>query len=157
MTIVCSSQTATQNEYQWHRRQSGTIEKLLTNVCVVPTKRPSGVYRHVISLNSLQFKTTPLKPTVFSTCNAHLTRSKISQTININTGRDSSVVIATAYGLDGPGMEPGGSEIFRTCPDRPRSPPRLLYNGYWVFAGGRKRSGCDADHPPPSSAAVKRV
>jgi len=31
----------------------------------------------------------------------------------------SSVGIATGYGLDGPGIEFWGSEIFRTCPDRP--------------------------------------
>ena len=31
------------------------------------------------------------------------------------------------------GSNPGGGEIFRTCPDRPWGPPRLLYNGYRVF------------------------
>ena len=30
--------------------------------------------------------------------------------------------IATDYGLDGPGSNPGGDEIFRTCPDRPWGP-----------------------------------
>jgi hypothetical protein len=52
----------------------------------------------------------------------------------------SSVGIATDYGLDGPGIEkknPGGGEIFRTRPDRPWGPPRLLYNGYRVFPGGK--------------------
>jgi len=34
-------------------------------------------------------------------------------------GPGSVVDIATAYGLDGPGIESGGGEIFRTCPDRP--------------------------------------
>jgi len=29
------------------------------------------------------------------------------------------VGIATAYGLDGPGIESWWDEIFRTCPDRP--------------------------------------
>ena len=48
-------------------------------------------------------------------------------------GRDSSVGIATRYGLDGPGIEPWGEEIFRTRPDRPWGPPSLLYNGYRVF------------------------
>jgi hypothetical protein len=50
-------------------------------------------------------------------CN--LTFSKISK-----SGPGSSVGIATGYGLDGPGIE-----IFRTRPDRPWGPPRLLYNG----------------------------
>jgi hypothetical protein len=51
-----------------------------------------------------------------------------------------------------PGSNPGGGEIFRTCPDRPWDPPILLYNGYRVFPSGRKRSGRDADPSPPSSA-----
>jgi hypothetical protein len=34
-------------------------------------------------------------------------------------GPGSVVGIATAYRLDGPGSNPGGCEIFRTCPDRP--------------------------------------
>jgi hypothetical protein len=51
----------------------------------------------------------------------------------------SSVSIATGYGLEGPGIDPGGGEIFRTCPDRPWGPPSLLYNGYRVFCGGKER------------------
>ena len=43
---------------------------------------------------------------------------------------------------------PGGGEIFRTCPDRSWSPPTLLYNGYRVFPGGKARSGRDADPSP---------
>ena len=46
----------------------------------------------------------------------------------------------------------GGGEIFRTCPDRPWSPPSLLYNEYRVFPGGKERPGCDADPSPRSSA-----
>jgi len=43
---------------------------------------------------------------------------------------------------------PGGGEIFRTCPDRPWCPPSLLYNGYRLFPGGKERPGCDADPSP---------
>ena len=50
------------------------------------------------------------------------------------------------------GSNPGGGEIFHTCPDWPWGPPSLLYNGYWVFPGGKERPGCDADPSPPSSA-----
>ena len=32
---------------------------------------------------------------------------------------------------------PGGGEIFRTCPDGLRGPPSLLHNGYRVFPGGK--------------------
>jgi hypothetical protein len=70
-------------------------------------------------------------------------------------GPGSVVGIATAYGLDGPGSNPGGDEIFHTCPDRPRGPPILLYNGYRVFSGGKVRPGRDADPSPHSSAEVK--
>jgi len=45
-----------------------------------------------------------------------------------------------------------GGEIFHTCPDQPWVPPSLLYNGYWVFPGGKKRPGRDADPSPPSNA-----
>jgi hypothetical protein len=40
----------------------------------------------------------------------------------------SVVGIATRYGLDGPGTESGGDEIFRTGPDRRCAPPSFLYN-----------------------------
>ena len=50
-------------------------------------------------------------------------------------------------------MNPGGGEIFRTCPDWPWGPPSLLYNGYRVFPGGKERPGRDAD-PSPTSSAV---
>jgi hypothetical protein len=53
-------------------------------------------------------------------------------------GRDSSVGIATRYGLDGPGIESRWGEIFRIRPDRPSGPPSLLYNGYLVFPGGKE-------------------
>ena len=56
----------------------------------------------------------------------------------IVVGRDSSVGMATRYGLDRPGIESQwgeGGEIFR--PGRPWGPPSLLYNGYRVFPGGK--------------------
>jgi hypothetical protein len=51
-------------------------------------------------------------------------------------GSGNSVGMATVTGWTVRGSNPGGGEIFRTCPDRPWSPPSLLYNGYRVFAGG---------------------
>jgi len=50
------------------------------------------------------------------------------------------------------GSNPGGGEIFRTCPDRPRGQPSLLYNGYQVFPGGKEWPGHEVDPSPPSSA-----
>jgi hypothetical protein len=70
-------------------------------------------------------------------------------------GRDSSVGIATRYGLDGPGIETRRGEIFRSRPDRPWGPPSLLYNGYRVSFPGAKRPRRGVDNPPSSSARVK--
>jgi len=46
------------------------------------------------------------------------------------------------------GSNPGGGEIFRTCPDRPWGTPSLLYNGYPVFPGSKERPERDAEHSP---------
>ena len=65
----------------------------------------------------------------------------------------SSVGIATDYGLEDPGSNPGGDEIFR--PSRPAlGPTQPPINGYRVFHGGKVRPGRAADHSPPSSAAL---
>jgi hypothetical protein len=71
------------------------------------------------------------------------------------SGPGSSVGIATGYGLTVEGSNPGGGQIFRTCPDRPWGPPSLLYNWYRVFPGSKERPGRDADPSPPSSVVVK--
>jgi len=69
-------------------------------------------------------------------------------------GPGSSVDIATGYGLDGPGSNPVGDEIFR--PSRPAlgptQPPVKWVPG--LFPGSKMRPGRAADHSPPSSAAV---
>ena len=70
------------------------------------------------------------------------------------SGPSSVVGIATAYGLDGPGIESRWGEIFRTSPDRPWGPASLLCNAYRVFPGGKVLPGRDADPLPPSSAEV---
>jgi hypothetical protein len=58
----------------------------------------------------------------------------------MKTGRDSTVGIATRYGLEVRRLNPGGGDIFRTRPDRPWGSPNLLYKGYSVFPG-LKRPG----------------
>jgi hypothetical protein len=68
-------------------------------------------------------------------------------------GPGSVVGIATGKGWTVRGSNPGGGEIFHTCPDRSWGPPSLLYNGYRVFPGGKERPGRDAD-PSPASSAV---
>ena len=68
-------------------------------------------------------------------------------------GPGSSVGIATDYGLDGPGSNPGRDEIFRLSRPAlgPTQPPVK-----WVPGPSRDkvRSGRAAEHSPPSSALV---
>jgi hypothetical protein len=71
-------------------------------------------------------------------------------------GQDSVVGITTHYRLDGPGIESRRGEIFHTYLHWPWGPPSLLYNGYQVSFLGVKWLGRGIDHPPPSSAKVKR-
>jgi len=64
-------------------------------------------------------------------------------------------VLELATGWTVWGSNPGGSEIIRTNPERPLSPPSLLYNGSRVFCLGIKQPERGVDHPPLSSAEVK--
>jgi hypothetical protein len=70
----------------------------------------------------------------------------------LDRGWDSSVGIATRFGLDGPEIESLWGEIFCTRPDRPWGPPSLLYNPYRVSFVGLKWPGSGVDHPPPHLA-----
>ena len=67
--------------------------------------------------------------------------------------RDSSVSVATHYGLNGPEIE-YLLDVFHTCPYRSWSPPSLQYNEYRVNSVG-KAVGRGVNHPPPSSTEVK--
>ena len=64
-------------------------------------------------------------------------------------GQDSSVGIATHYGLDGLELNPGGGETFH-----PGAHPASYTMGTGSFQG-LKWLECADDHPPPSSAEVK--
>jgi hypothetical protein len=46
-------------------------------------------------------------------------------------------VLQLATGWTVRGSNPGGSEIFRTCPARPWGPPSFLHNRHRVFPGGK--------------------
>jgi len=68
--------------------------------------------------------------------------------------RDSSVRIATRYGLDGPGIE---SRWVRDFPHKSR-PPETHPASYTMGIGsfpGVKRPGRVVEHPTPFSAEVK--
>jgi len=67
-------------------------------------------------------------------------------------GRVAQSVWQLATGLTVRGSNPGGDEIFRTCPDRSWGSPSLLYSWYRVFPGGKERPGLDSDPSHPSSA-----
>ena len=71
----------------------------------------------------------------------------------IEGGPGSSVGIATDYGLDDPGSNPGGDEIFR--PSRPAlGPTQPPLKWVRVFPAYKVRPGRTAEHSSPSSAAV---
>jgi len=70
-------------------------------------------------------------------------------------GRDSSVVITTRYGLDGPGIESRWWVIFFAPVQTSRGAHPASYTvGIGSFPGV-KRPGRGVDYPPPSSATVK--
>ena len=65
-------------------------------------------------------------------------------------GRDSSVGIATSYGLDGPGIESWwGARFSAPVQTGPGAYPTSCTMGTGSFPGV-KRPGRGADHPPPS-------
>ena len=69
-------------------------------------------------------------------------------------GRDSSVGIATCYGLDGPGIESRwGAGFSAPVQTAPGAYPASYTMGTRSFPGV-KRTGRGVDHPPPSSAEV---
>jgi hypothetical protein len=83
-----------------------------------------------------------------------ITKLVFEKGLRWEVGRDGAVGTASRYGLDGPGSNPGGGDIFRTRPNRTWGPPSLLHNMYRVFPGV-ERLGRGVNHPSPSSAEVK--
>ena len=71
-------------------------------------------------------------------------------------GRDSSVGIATRYGLDSPGIEIqcGGAIFSAPVQKGPGAHPASYTMGTGYFPGV-ERPGRGVDHPPPPAAEVK--
>jgi len=69
-------------------------------------------------------------------------------------GPGISVGIATDYGLDGPGSNPGGDEIFRPSGPALGAHPASCKMGTGSFPKGKVWPGRAADHSLPSSTAV---
>jgi hypothetical protein len=71
-------------------------------------------------------------------------------------GPGSSVSVATGYGLDGPGIESlWEARFFAHVQTGPEAHPASCTMGTGSFPRV-KRPGRGADHPPPSSAEVKK-
>jgi hypothetical protein len=70
--------------------------------------------------------------------------------------RDSSVGIATRYGMDGPGIESRlGAQFSAPVQTGPGTHPASYTIGTGSLSWGVKRPGRGVDHPPLSSAKVK--
>jgi hypothetical protein len=72
------------------------------------------------------------------------------------SGPGSSVVIATGYGLDGPGIESRWGRDFPHLSRPALGPTQPPVQWYRVIPGGKERPGRDADPSPPSSAVVMK-
>jgi hypothetical protein len=97
---------------------------------------------------------------IFTDVNTCRLCRKTSRTASRFVGRDSSVGIATCYGMDGPEIEkknPGGSDILRIRPNQPWGPPSLLYNGYRVCLGGKAARAWRWPSPSSSAEVSERV
>jgi hypothetical protein len=73
----------------------------------------------------------------------------------VKVGRDSSVGIATPYGLDGPGIESRWGRDFPHSSRPALGPTQPPIQWYRVSFPGVKRPGRGANQPPPSSSEVK--
>ena len=72
-------------------------------------------------------------------------------------GRDSSVGIATGYGLDDPGIESRwGARFSAPVQTGPGAHAASCTMGTGSFPGGKERPGRDADPSSPSSAVVMK-
>ena len=105
--------------------------------------------RFTISILNLE------KLKVFVRFNIFAFRTNFCYITYFHGGRDSSVGIATRYGLDGPGIESQwGSRFSAPVQTGPGAHPAFYTMGIGSFPKA-KRPGRGADHPPTSRTEVK--
>jgi hypothetical protein len=93
--------------------------------------------------------------TLLATCITHLIIIHVIILHVSSVDQDSSVGIATRYGLDGPGIESRrGARFSASVQTGPVAHPASYTMGTGSFSGVM-RLGRGVDHPPPSSAEVK--
>jgi hypothetical protein len=121
-------------------------------------RRPVRISKDITaSLSLVFFSSYTQMPTI---CTSKQATRVISHFDNLHFGnRDSAVGIPTSYGMDDWGVRlrvPIGSTILSPPrrPDRPWSPPSLLFNRHW---GLLRRPGREADHLLPTSAEMKKT
>ena len=73
----------------------------------------------------------------------------------VSSREDSSVGMATRYGLDGPRIDSRRGEGARFSEPVETGPPTLLYTVYRIFRPGINRPGRGVDHLSPPRAEVK--
>jgi hypothetical protein len=111
------------------------------------TMRSESLHR----CNSVHYKYHADYPRIKPGC----PRREVSHYCLSKGSRDSSVGIATDYGLDdrGVGVQVSvESRIFSS----PRRPPSYPMSNGDPFTGV-KQKGCEADHSPPASVEVKKI
>ena len=99
-------------------------------------------------------------------CKLYVTENTVhlyqkDKSLNVVCGPGSSVGIGTDYGLEGPGSNPGGDEIFhpsrpalRSVQTGPEVHPASCKMGTGSFPGVKCGRGVLLTTHPPSSAAV---
>jgi len=84
-------------------------------------------------------------------------KQELRKVMTLESDRDSSVGIATCYGLDGPGIESqwGGVRLTAPVQTGPGAHPASYTMGTGFFPGV-KRPGRGVDHPPHLVLRLKK-
>jgi hypothetical protein len=141
------------------RRHTNGFQWYIINCCILQLKRRSVGQWRVCSMNSKSFMVIQQQeegPALCTWLHALSTRACVRIPLalfiyiypwfNFYVGRDSSVEVATGYGLDTRGSNPGGGREFPYLSRPvlgPTQPPVQ-----WVPILSRGWSGWSADHPP---------